>query len=184
MLQLGVVGPPALAEEVQAAMHRAFDFRQPIGWDHQLPFEPTVQVGARREVDFYGVGRRYTKVVAGYATGADLGNALTQATASICLAICFGSIACSAGYRAVDGYGVNIRGSVGSRWVLRNIFLDGTFRESHSVQKEPWVPQVAASTSIRLGRFLLEYGRDWRLREYASDPSGFSFGSIRLQYGW
>src|SRR5690606_2898008 len=124
------------------------------------------------------------RVVGGYVTDADLGNALTQATAGIRAAVCFGSIACSAGYRSGDGSGVSIRGRVSSRWVLRNIFLDGTVRESHSVQKEPWVPQAAASMSIHLGDFLLEYGRDWRLREYTSEPSGFSFGSIRLQYGW
>src|SRR5690606_13105763 len=83
MLQLGVVGPPALAEEVQSAMHRAFDFRQPVGWDHQLSFEPTVQIGVRREVDLYSVESRFARVVGGYVTGADLGNALTQATAGI-----------------------------------------------------------------------------------------------------
>src|SRR3546814_21189367 len=39
-LSLGVVGPAALGEQVQKALHTVIDSPEPQGWDHPLRNEP------------------------------------------------------------------------------------------------------------------------------------------------
>ena len=39
-LNLGVIGPASLAEDVQKTWHEWFDFQRPNGWDNQLKNEP------------------------------------------------------------------------------------------------------------------------------------------------
>jgi hypothetical protein len=153
---LGVLGPPALGEEMQTVVHRWLDFRTPRGWDHQLPFEPTVQVGITRTAQLFGVDDDVVSATTGYDLAADLGNVLAQVQADIVAMVCVGSITCSLTHGGA-GYGFSARGKAGSRLVLRNTFLDGTLRESRSVEKEYWVPNAAAAFAIHLRRFLLRY---------------------------
>src|SRR5438105_5875223 len=35
-LLMGVMGPPALAKQLQVLAHRIINYQQPMGWDHQL----------------------------------------------------------------------------------------------------------------------------------------------------
>jgi lipid A 3-O-deacylase len=43
-IDLGVIGPPALAEEAQTFIHRARGFQLPLGWSNQMQTEPTLNV--------------------------------------------------------------------------------------------------------------------------------------------
>ncbi|HEV2735893.1 MAG TPA: lipid A-modifier LpxR family protein, partial [Longimicrobiaceae bacterium] len=45
-VELGVTGPPSLAETVQTGFHEAAGLWQPAGWANQLAFEPAVAVRA------------------------------------------------------------------------------------------------------------------------------------------
>lgn len=51
-LNLGVVGPSALAEPVQEAIHDFFSADDPGGWDFQLDDEPAIQLTYRRKWRF------------------------------------------------------------------------------------------------------------------------------------
>ena len=43
-IDLGVIGPPAFAEEAQTFIHRLRGFEVPVGWGNQMPTEPTLNV--------------------------------------------------------------------------------------------------------------------------------------------
>jgi hypothetical protein len=42
--QLGVIGPPSLAEQAQKAVHETVGAPRPAGWGHQMKTEPTLNV--------------------------------------------------------------------------------------------------------------------------------------------
>lgn len=183
-LQIGVVGPPALAEEVQTAIHRWFAFRVPRGWEHQLPLEPTIQLQLFHRGDVLEVPAGPIDLTAGYGAGANFGSPLTQAEAVVQGQACVGDMLCSNGPDTAAKTGIVLRGSMGARGVLRNVFLDGTFRESHSVSRDPWVPIAAASVAFHMSRVAVEYELTWRGREYRSEPTAFTFATLRLQLAW
>lgn len=180
-VQIGVVGPPALAEEVQTAIHRWFDFRVPRGWEHQLPLEPTIQLHLFHRADVLKISAGFIDLTAGYGAGADFGTPIARTEAVVRGQACVGDMPCSTGPDTAAGFGVLLRGLVGARVVLRNVFLDGTFRDSHSVTRDPWVPTAAASVAIHLSRVAVEYELKWRGREYLSEPTAFTFATLRLQ---
>ncbi|MEM1210432.1 MAG: lipid A deacylase LpxR family protein [Planctomycetota bacterium] len=51
-LDLGIVGPSALGEQVQTAVHDAFGGEEPNGWDVQHPDRPVVQLTYRHKWRF------------------------------------------------------------------------------------------------------------------------------------
>jgi hypothetical protein len=183
-VQIGVVGPPAFGEEVQTTVHRWFSFRVPQGWEHQLPFEPTVQLHLLRRAHVLEVPAGPVRLTAGYGVGADLGNALTQGEAGIQGQACLGGMLCTSVDDPPARSGIVLRGFVGGRGVLRNVFLDGTLRDSHSVSREPWVSIAAASLAVHVRRVMVEYELMWRQREYRSEPTDFTYGALRLQVAW
>ncbi|HKP75662.1 MAG TPA: lipid A deacylase LpxR family protein, partial [Longimicrobiaceae bacterium] len=165
-VQLGVTGPPSLAQPVQMEIHRIGGFKEPEGWAHQLAFEPGIIVR-------YGE----TRTVAGDVLGADgeigpeweaaLGNVLTGARA---------------GLRArITHRGLYALGSVRGEWVAHSLFLDGnTFRAGPRVAKRPFVAQAEAGAGVSLGRVGLEYRAVFRGKEYETQESPHSWGSISL----
>ena len=165
-VQLGVTGPPSLAEPVQREIHRLAGFRPPEGWAHQLAFEP-------------GIILRYgeTRTVAGDVLGARgeigpeweaaLGNVLTGTRAGL-----RGRIA----HR-----GMYALGSVRGEWIAHSLFLDGnTFRAGPSVEKRPFVAQAEVGAGVSFGRVGLEYRAVFRGKEYQTQESPHSWGSVSL----
>ncbi|MEM7581974.1 MAG: lipid A deacylase LpxR family protein [Acidobacteriota bacterium] len=187
-LQLGFVGPESGAEWVQTRLHELIDSREPRGWDHQLPFEPTLELiylGRRR------FGSSYLDVVPHW--GGALGNVQIYANAGFTLR--FG--------RHLSGFPVLLNratilplkddrpdwefyGFVGAegRWVGRNLFLDGsTFRDSHSVDREPFVYDLKAGFSLRYRSCRISYTAVRRSQEFDPLPMGrtrgeHDFGSL------
>jgi lipid A 3-O-deacylase len=81
---VGVIGPPALAGEVQRGWHSALNdifgrtvARIPVGWEAQLPTEPAFQLSAQREQPL--LWSRY--VDASWSAGAMLGTVFVNASA-------------------------------------------------------------------------------------------------------
>lgn len=184
-LQVGVIGPPALGEEVQKLIHGWFDFRVPEGWQHQLPFEPTLQLRMSRTGQLFTTSRGVVGAAAGYDLRADFGNALMRGMSSLEAKLCLGTLQCALVHNGeTRSAAVIVQGSIGSALVLRNALLDGTLRESRSVRKTHWVPTAAVAIAARLGRIELRYGLTWRGREYLSEPGDFSYGTLRIQYSW
>ena len=161
-LTLGVVGSPSLAEQTQKFVHKITNNDDPKGWDHQLKTEPVLNFNYMRKQKVWRHGNP-----AGWATDvsvdghAGVGNMFTQASVAL---------ECRWGYNMPRGFasvpdpiGLSMHyvatlqpanpqaGSLYATLALRgsafahNIFLDGnTFRDSHSVDKEPLVGLAVA----------------------------------------
>ena len=75
--------------------------------------------------------------------------------------------------------------SLDARIVGRDIFLDGnTFSDSHSVDKETLVADIAAGVSFTAGHWKVSYARVFRTREFKRQPHSHSYGSLTLSYSW
>jgi hypothetical protein len=153
---VGVIGPPALAGEVQHGWHSALNdifgrtvARIPVGWEAQLPAEPAFHVSALREQPL--LWSRY--VDATWSAGAMLGTVFVNANvgASVragLLSRPFGLSPIMPSIRRAKRAQLEAEGKVSEvspsadvpertwelylfargqvRWVARNLFLDGT----------------------------------------------------------
>ncbi|NVK40036.1 MAG: lipid A deacylase LpxR family protein [Oceanospirillaceae bacterium] len=199
-LNFGVVGPAALGQEAQDFIHELRGFDKFQGWDHQLKNEPGLQL-------VYEHKRRIRELPPGTGWGADLiwhdggslGNVATYLNAGAEL---------RAGWRLPDDFGTSalrpggdnsapgrgdprMHGGLGihgflsldGRWVLRNIFLDGnTWRDSHSVDKEPLVGEAAYGISAVYKRWKVSFAQVHRSREFEGQPKSNSYGSLSVSY--
>jgi len=67
--------------------------------------------------------------------------------------------------------------------VARDIFLDGNpFADSHRVDKEPFVSDFAAGSSLVWGKLELSFAKALRTRAYRGQPTVHRFGSISLSF--
>jgi hypothetical protein len=196
-LQLGVIGPESLAEQAQTWIHEVRGFAVPRGWDNQIHTEP-------------GVALRYSRVyrlspnetVARFVdmlpeAGFSLGNAETSVRA--------GAVG-RLGVNLPDDFGLQTINSLRSpeggwsetqrkrAWgfyafagvegwaVAHTAFLDGNlFRDSHSVEKEPFIVEWKAGFAVVLKRFEVGFTFAERTREFEQQPEGDSYGSAFLK---
>jgi hypothetical protein len=79
-----------------------------------------------------------------------------------------------------------IFGAIDGRAVAHDIFLDGnTFRESRSVNKEPFVADLSAGLGLIAGRWQATYTQVWRTREFKTQREQydeFASATISLAY--
>ena len=202
-IQLGVVGPWALAEEAQSLVHDIRGLVRPQGWDNQLNNEPGLALiyehkrRLLRSTNASGFG--YDVIT--HAGGA-LGNVFTYLNAG-------GEV--RLGWNLPGDYGTSIIrpggdtnaptsvndprvnshesigfylfGGVSGRLVLRDIFLDGnSFSRSHSVDKEALVGDAVVGVSLTLRSWKLSYAQALRSREFEQQRGIHNFGSISLSY--
>lgn len=199
-LDLGILGPSSKAEQSQDFIHDLIGAEKFNGWDNQLRDEVVFRLAherARRfpaegvfgNPDGFGVDaiRHY---------GVSLGTLATHANAG-------GEF--RFGWRLPDDFGTsplrpagensapNVRArydsiwsvhgflSVDARVVLRDITLDGnTWKDSHSVDKEPLVAEAAAGIAIRKGRWKFAFTRYFRTREFEGQQDRPSYGSFTV----
>ncbi len=181
-IDLGVTGPPALGEEFQKVIHRITDYPPPMGWDHQLAFEPGLhlQYEERRLLEHRTASRgRVADVV--LAANVSVGNVRTGVQ---------GVLSARAGHRlphpwmryeSMGELAAYVLGEWRYQWLARDLFLDGnTFAESPSVER------IATTGEWRLGAGI-EY-RDVRLqfayvgedRLYETQPRPHRYGALTL----
>ena len=202
-IQVGVVGELSLARQTQILVHELRGISTPKGWEHQLENEPGLNfiyerkwrgplIGGNRGLGFDIVSH----------LGAALGNVYTYANlgaeirAGWNLPLDFGTSTIRPGgdtndpvaktdpRRAKDtNFGFHFFGFTDGRLVARDIFLDGnTFSDSHSVDKENFVADVAVGAALTLGRLKISFAKVFRTREFIGQPSRHRFGSITLSY--
>lgn len=192
-LEIGVVGPAALGEEVQNEFHRAISVATSNGWDNQLKNEPGINLIAERKwraepFRFWGLEADAIPHV-----GASLGNVYTHVSGGAIarfgqqLSIDYGPPLIRpnlSGYSAIEHteglawYGF---AGVDGRWSLRNIFLDGnTFQDSYSIEKEPLVGDFVAGVAIVYGRARLSFTHVMRTKEFKGQDQADRFGSVSL----
>ncbi len=193
-LQLGLVGPQAYAEETQSAVHDLRDLERAKGWDHQLKNEPGLAAIYERkwQVDPF-ISRGTFAMDAITHLGCSLGNVATYANTGFETRL---------GWNLPDDFGVSLIRPAGNtgfsvrqqpggylfagvngRAVLRDIFLDGnTFADSHSIDKKPFVADLAGGAAIYLKKFKLTWTQVLRTKEFDGQPRNHGFGSLTLSF--
>lgn len=202
-IDVGMVGPSALAHEAQDLIHDLRGFDKYNGWDNQLRDEPTLQLLYQQKRRLFSDSWRdnFGHDFIAHA-GASLGNVATHLNfggeyrIGWDLPEDFGTSAVRAGgdnsapgrngARRTSGGG--IRGvhafvAVDTRLVARDIFLDGnTFKDSHSVDKKPLVADAYAGISLLAGRWKISYAQVFRTREFDGQPHHHEYGSMSFSY--
>ncbi len=205
-IHLGMVGPSALGQDAQDFIHDLRGFDKFQGWDNQLRDEPTLNLVYEHKLvsfrnplwgtvehDFIGhaglaLGTVSTYVNLGgeYRIGRDLPNDFgTSAVrpAGDNSAPGRGDPRLQAGSALI--YGFHLFLAVDGRLVARDIFLDGnTWKNSHRVDKEPAVANLALGFSFLVRHWKLSYAQVFRTREFREQPSSHEYGSLSLSYSW
>jgi hypothetical protein len=177
-LDVGVIGPESQAEDTQKEWHGD----DPKGWRHQLKTEPGAALRYDRQFQFNpnegadGWGWRLIPHVGGSA-----GNVATYLNA--------GGVV-RAGYNIPDEFatrpgeprwGAYLMAGTDGRFVIHNVFLDGnTWRESHHVNKRPFVGDVWLGFAAVLKNVEISFRHVFRSREFDDQISSDSFGSVTV----
>lgn len=192
-VNLGIVGPSALGEDVQNGFHQIIDVAEARGWDNQLRDEPGLNLVYERRY-------RFSTQSARDGWGADfiphagfsLGNVFTYANvgaelrAGWRLPADFGSnlIRPSGDSNPTGGrprFGFFVFGAFDARAVARDITLDGnTFDEDPAVRidREPLVADLYAGVGLSTPYLLLRYAQAFRTKEFEGQADSQVFGSI------
>ena len=180
-IDIGMIGPAALGEEVQTQWHKLVGVPQPQGWDNQLPNEPAFLVS-------YVHKRRYGNATFDVVPhiGATVGTVMTLARAGGTLRIGhnmsgFGPDTIEPGGSILQNtrreYEQGARadsewyGFVGADvpYVAHNVFLDGSlFRDSPGVDSHDTVRDLRLGFSLRHKELRISYTRIWRSEEFTT----------------
>lgn len=195
-LSLGIVGEWSGAELVQRFIHQSFPNQEdPRGWSTQLRNEPIANLRfARTFKTIPPVTEGWTLELLPTLWG-DLGNAWIQAGAHMTLRVGpslpddFGPgrvlswrDATGTGWHS-DGWRWYAYTRVGVRGVARNITLDGnTWKDSRSVNREPWVGDAEVGFRARWDNLELGYQINLRTSEYNAQNGTDSYGEITLTW--
>jgi lipid A 3-O-deacylase len=204
-LDVGVIGPLSLAEELQNGTHRLIGQRTLQGWDNQLNNELTIELIYQKKWRIChwqadnGVGVDLIPHLGGrlgnVAIGADAG---TEVRFGWHLPDNFGTCPvqdrCDTNYMARDNsgfgrspsaFGINLFAGIHGYYVLRDIFLDGnTFSSSHSVDKKPFVAEAMAGIACYYKRVRIYYSYIWRSKEFYKQERSEIFGSIGISFDY
>lgn len=193
-LEIGVTGPPSLAETMQKFIHNDIGIGDPPrGWHTQIDTEVTFRV-------LYEQKRRYPGTLWGFEVDAvpeatlALGTADVSAGAALTLRLGEGldmdygaprvrrSVAPMLRPNTGDAMRWNVFAGVAGRAVARDITLDGnTFRNSRSVDKEPVVAEANLGVSVDLGRAVLSYTHVFRSPDFEALDRWVQFGALAVR---
>jgi lipid A 3-O-deacylase len=76
-LELGVIGPAALAQQLQTVVHRFIHYYKPLGWSHQYPNDILANVNVTAEQQFAGNGSTIELIGGSQVTAGTMMNSLT-----------------------------------------------------------------------------------------------------------
>ncbi|MBR0672896.1 lipid A deacylase LpxR family protein [Neoroseomonas soli] len=195
-LQLGMVGPSALGEQVQNGVHDLLNIDRAYGWNYQLKDEPGVNVVLSRQWRFNS-DPVWEDVAVGIVPSvtASVGNVQTYASAGLMVRIGddlmadFGpprmrpSISGSAFYQPGGKWGWYVFAGVEGRVIGRDIFLDGnTWRDSRHVDRETFVGEANAGVAVIMPFARLTMTYTARSREFETQLESAQYGSITLSF--
>ncbi len=201
-LQLGMVGPSALGEQVQNNFHRLINTDRSNGWDHQLKDEPVFAAIATRAwrvpLARPGAGVAGLELELLPSATLSLGTVQTSLAGGALLRLgqgleadfgpprirpaLAGSVFFEPTERPAGEFGWYVFAGAEGRAVAHDIFLDGnTWRDSRSVDRRPLVADLQAGVALRWGAARLTYTQVWRTEEFYGQRGGFQvFGSLSL----
>ena len=187
-LGVGIVGPSSRADDVQIQWHEAFGLTDPKGWHTQLRDEPTLLLAVQRDLRlwFGDAGDAHEWDASGHLDW-NLGNVRTSA--NVGALVRFGKhLPRDFGFRSRpdpdDGAGGGSLFMFGdAHAIARDLFLDGnTWKDSPSVDKEPFVLEGGLGLDADLAGFQVRFGHLWRSPEFElqDDVQGVWFLEVVL----
>lgn len=202
-VNLGMIGPAALAEPAQDLIHRIGGWELFRGWDNQLKNEPGFQVVFERKHRNDVIGYRIpgglqadfiTHWGGAFGNVGSFGNLGVEARLGLNLPPDFGTSSLrpggdisAPGLGDVTGQQFRLYGFVAAdaRVVLNNVFLDGnTFRDSHGVDKEYLVADMAIGAALVRGRWRFSYAHVFRTKEFELQRESQKYGALSLSYSF
>lgn len=195
-LDLGIVGPSALGEQVQNEWHRLHGLAPFLGWKNQLRDEPTLQVSYQRRVrvysqehwdfiPYYGAGLGNVLIAAHTGALVRLGTSLPKDFGPSRPSAADGDSFVAPTERGPGRRDLSFYGFAGARVnaVAHNLFLDGnTWKDSHNVRKRHFV----IDTELGVGAQLLPWSVVWRFvtrsPEFYDSARPASFASLNIVY--
>lgn len=194
-LEVGIIGPAALGEEVQNNFHDIIGVERAEGWSNQLRNEPGLVTHFERTWNGWGYenedgfGVRLNPHV-----GASLGNILIEARTGFTVSLGryldaqFPAARIEPGpalpsRQAKDKLYWNVFMGMEGRAVAHNLFLDGsTFRDSLSVDRKPFTGDVHFGMTVGTGRVSGSFTYIVRAKEFETQTSVQQYGSFTLSY--
>lgn len=205
-IDLGILGPHSYAETVQKNWHERIDSTDPKGWDNQLKDEPILNIFCERKwrvlQSEIGCGFAYDLIP---HVGCCLGNAFIGANLGgqfrfgWNLPNDFGTFLIRPGsdtnapmdkrdprfFSAGPRLGIHVFAGLDAHIVARNILLDGnTFRDSHSVDKKPFVNRLMLGVGILIHRFKISYAHVYQTKEYDTQKEAQEYGAITVSFSF
>ncbi len=205
-INLGILGPHSYAEDIQRTWHEWIDSTDPKGWDHQLKDEPILNVFFERKWRLLrsplGHGFAYDLIP---HLGFSLGNALTganfggQVRFGWNLPRDFGTFLIRPGsdanapedesdprfYPRSHRFGIHVFTGLDARAVARNVLLDGnTFRDSHRVDKKPFVAHFIVGVGMIIQRCKISYAYVYQTKEYDTQREAQQYGSVTISFSY
>ena len=192
-ISLGVVGPSALARQVQNGFHDIIGDRETKGWSSQLKDEPAIELLAERtwRLPVTSVGPLEVDTLPALTMGVGTVRDYVQGGASVRvgqgLGSDFGVTRIRPGLSGNDPYTPTrplawyVFAGVDGQAIARDVFLDGsTFRSnSPHVSKLPYLGEVQAGLAVMLYGVRLSYTQVWQTQSFYGQKGGwFSFGSF------
>ena len=179
-MELGVSGPPSLAEPVQNGVHRLLRNKAQLGWAHQVPTALGVTVR-------YGEGRRNERALgrsvaaAALRWSASAGTVVTSVSAGADATLGLrGDLPWSPAEPDVPRpTRLYVRVGIRQDAVLHSVFVEG-LAGSGRADRRLFVSQADAAIGYRRRTLGFEYRHVVRGREYAAQPSPHAYGSISL----
>lgn len=198
-LTLGIVGPAALGEQTQKAIHTHItDSPLPKGWSHQLKNEPAVTLAWQRSwPSFYSLDAGLLAASFSPYAGITVGNVYDFVNGGVSFRISPRSeLWQDAPVRvrpAMPGTGFfeiperkwswYLFGGLEGRAIARNIFLDGnTFTDSPSVEKENFVGDATAGLALTYDQIRVSYTVVYRTKEFEKQDDDTIFGALSVGY--
>ena len=193
-----MVGPSSGADESQNSAHDIVGIREALGWDTQLPDEPFVNVGYAAdylwlEGDLGGSASwRLMPTV-----DAELGTYLTGLGGGIYgefgwnLPTAFGGRklfqgfdpALTVGTGPQKGWSLAFYGGLGGYGIAHFLPLDGNvFRDSRSVDSNPWLGVANAGVSFRYKRLAMNAGVTYYTETFETERERVNFGTFEIAW--
>lgn len=204
-LYAGIVGPHSFAEDIQKKVHEISNSSNPNGWEHQLHDEPVLGVTYDRKMKlFRSAPYRAFSFDLNMNVGGGLGNAYTYLNCGSSLRFGvnmpndFGTcrilpVSCSnpvfqepqKGFLSHHKISLYFFLTIDGQGILRDIFLDGnTFRESHHIDKKPFVGDFMVGVTTIVKRFRISIADVYRTKMFKTQKDDQTYVTLNISYSY
>jgi hypothetical protein len=198
-IDVGIVGPGALARQTQNDFHQFIGVKQAQGWSHDIQTEPGGMLTYERLWRVSLIGDRDNGIDFVPQLGGTVGNVMTYGEAGGLIRIGknlradYGPARIRPALSGTDYFdsdhldgdlGFYVFAGAQGRVVGRNIFLDGnSFRPSPSVEKDTFVEDVQAGFSLFWSSaWRLDFSAVRRTREFVGQQSPDVIGTAAISF--